>query len=541
MRRNRSSRMVSRLMPCVLISLALAGCAQEPAIEQAGNGGASLGKVEFSVSCSQTVQGGFDRAVALLHHMMYVEARSAFEALAAEDPDCAMAQWGIAMTLFQPLWPTRPSPEDLTRGWEAVESAKALGPGSEREAAFVAAAEAFYREPESTDYWGRIQRFEVAMQEVYEAYPDDRDAAAFYALSYLATASRADDRLAAQAMAAKILLDIYDEEPTHPGALHYTIHANDVHGRAHETLEVVRGYDDIAPSVPHALHMPTHIFVRLGQWDEVIEWNRKSARAALNFPAGEFVSHHYPHALDYMIYAYHQQGEDEKAERVLEELRSEENYQQTFISAFHLAAIPARYHVERRDWSEAAALPEEAPASFPWEGFAWPRAITQFARGLGSARTGDVDGARVAVEKLAALKSQAEAAGEQVFATQIEIDRLAVSAWLSLAEGGEEEALELMRSAAELEATTEKHAITPGALQPAYELLGDLLLELGRPAEALEAYKTSLEKWPRRFNSLAGAARAAADDPETAKAYCDELVEMAGESVRFQSSSCTPA
>ena len=527
-----ASRRLALVVLMSSLTLINTGCTQEPGAQQADEQGHELGIVEFPVSCTPATQAEFHRAVALLHHMMYVEARKAFEDLAEEDPDCAMAQWGIAMTLFQPLWPTRPSPEDLRKGWEAVERAKALGPRTERENAFVAATEAFYLEPESTDYWSRIHRFEQGMKSVYEAFPNDKEAAAFYALSDLATAAQSDDRLAQQERAAKILLDIYGEEPTHPGALHYTIHANDVHGRAHETLHVVRSYDDIAPSVPHALHMPTHIFVRLGEWEEVIELNRKSATAALNFPAGEFVSHHYPHALDYMIYAHLQRGEDERAREVLEELRSKEKYQQTFISAYHLAAIPARYYVERREWAEAAALAERAPASFPWEGFAWPQAITQFARGLGAVRTGDTDGARAAVQKLEALKAEAENDGEQYFAEQIGIDHLAVAAWLAQAEGREEEALRLMRSAAELEQSTEKHPVTPGALQPAYELLGDLLLELGRPAEALEAYQTALERWPRRFNSLLGSARAAdsGGDREKARAYCIELVEMAGES-----------
>ncbi len=516
----------------LMFALAItAGCGREQSAQH--EHGSELGTVSFPVSCSHAAQDGFQRAVALLHHMMYVEARKAFEGIAEEDPDCAMAHWGIAMTLFQPLWPTRPSPEDLRRGWEEAEKAKTLGLDTERESAFVAAVEAFYREPETADYFTRIDRFEQGMKAVHDAYPDDIEAAAFYALSHLATAPRAEDRSAHQEKAARILLEVYDVEPTHPGAIHYTIHANDVYGRADESLEVVRGYDDIAPSVPHALHMPTHIFVRLGEWDEVIEWNRKSADAALKFPAGEFVSHHYPHALDYMIYAYLQQAEDEAAKAVLEELRSKENYQQTFISAYHLAAIPARYYVERREWAEAAALPERDPADFPWEQHTWPRAVTQFARGLGAARTGDRDGARAAVQELAALKAQAESAGEVGFAQQIAIDHFAVDAWLAHAEGRNEEALRLMRSAAELERSIEKHPVTPGALQPAYELLGDLLMELDRPAEALEAYETNLEIWPRRFNSLLGAAQAAerAGDREKARAYCAEFVEMTGESV----------
>ena len=260
-------------------SLALAEETATPAKEK------MLGAVEFPVSCTTAVQTEFERGVALLHHMMYVESRKTFEEVVKKEPDCAMAQWGVAMTLFQPLWPTRPSPAALTRGWQAAQKAKALAPETEREKVFIAAVQSFFRKPESPDYWARIGRFEQAMEKVFRAYPTDHEAAAFYALSHLATAPRSDETMAHHDKAAAILLGVYEEEPTHPGAIHYTIHANDIDGREAESLHVIRSYGDIAPSVPHALHMPTHIFVRLGAWEDVIQWNRRSADAALNFPA----------------------------------------------------------------------------------------------------------------------------------------------------------------------------------------------------------------------------------------------------------------
>ncbi len=516
------------------LAILAAGAVSSAHAQQAGHHADALGAVDFPVSCTAAVQKAFNRGVALIHHMMYVEARQAFDEVAKLDPACAMAHWGIAMTLFQPLWPTRPSPADLKRGWETVQAAQQLYPESDRERAYIAAVEAFFRNPESTDYWARIHRFEQAMEQVYRTYPDDRDAAAFYALSHLATAPQSDEPLAHSAKAAKILLKVYEAEPTHPGAVHYTIHANDIDGRASERLDVVQSYNDIAPSVPHALHMPTHIFVRLGDWEETIRWNAKSAEAALKFPAGDAISHHYPHALDYMIYAYLQRGEDMKAKQALHAAQEHGKYQQTFISAFHLAALPARYAVERRAWAEAAALPERHPSTVPWEQYPWPEGMTQFARGLGAVRTGDLQGARTAVNKLRALEDKASEAGERYFAQQIEIGRLAVQAWLARAEGEAGEAVQMMRQAAELEASTEKHPVTPGALQPAYELLGDLLLELNQPGEALEAYELSLAKWPRRFNSVLGAARAAVGSGEQllAESYYSDLLELAGESKR---------
>ena len=276
--------------------------------------------------------------------------------------------------------------------------------------------------------------------------------------------------------------------------------------------------------------MPTHIFVRLGAWEDVIQWNRRSADAALNFPAGDATSHHYPHALDYLIYAYLQRAEDGRAEAVLKAASSKHNYQKSFMSAYHLAAIPARYFVERQKWAEAAALPERAPESFPWKRFQWPEAITQFARGLGAARSGDLVGAREAIEKLAVLGAIADEAGEDYFAQQIEISRLAVAAWLAHGKGKSDEALHLMRSSAELEKTTGKHPVTPGALVPASELLGELLLQLGQSGAALEAFEASLTIWPRRFNTLLGAARAAsaASDRTRATSYYTRLSKLTG-------------
>jgi tetratricopeptide (TPR) repeat protein len=466
---------------------------------------AALGAVHFEVSCSEEVAEDFDDAVAFLHHMQYVESRAAFERIAEADPSCGMAHWGIAMTLFQPLWPERPSPEALERGWEEIAKAQQLGGATEREADLITAAEAFFREPDSADWWTRIQRWSDAMTQAHAARPNDIETGAFYALSQLAAGQVASDRMAYHGRAAEVLLGIYDREPTHPGAIHYTIHANDVDARSDESLAVVRSYDDIAPEVPHALHMPTHIFVRLGAWPDVIEWNQKSAEAALQFPAADGISHHYPHALDYLVYAYLQQGEDDKAGAIVQEVSGEQGpFQGTFISAFHLAAMPARHAVERRAWDEALAVVPGTPASVAWDRFWWAESLSWFARGLGASREGDADEAEGAEGRMMALRDAARAAGEDGFATYIEVDRLVLAAWRAHGAGQDEQAVERAREAVALEATTQKHPVTPGALYPSQEALGDLLLELERPEEALSAYEGSLATWPGRFNSLAG-------------------------------------
>jgi tetratricopeptide (TPR) repeat protein len=462
---------------------------------------------------------------------MYVEARAAFERIAERVPGCAMAHWGIGVTLFQPLWPARPGPEALRRGWSAIRQASELGPATDRERRLVAAAAAFYDEPESADWWTRIRRWEEAMQEAYALRPDDMETAAFYALSQLAVGPLSENRMERQERAADVLLGIFEREPTHPGAIHYTIHANDVQGRADESLNIVRSYDDIAPSVPHALHMPTHIFVRLGAWEEVIEWNRKSADAALRFFVEGAHTLHYSHALGYLVYAHLQRGDDEAALAVAQEGMSPQPHQDDFVSAFHLAAMPARQAVEQRAWEKAAALTPRTPEYLAWDRYWWPEAMSWFAKGLGAVRSGETDAARYAEQRVRELARTAEEAGERDFYRYIETDRLVLSGWLSYADGAEEEAVKQMRQAAELEATIQKHPVTPGALYPPYEALGDLLTELKRPAEALAAYESSLEIWPKRYRSLLGAARGArqAGEGDKARTYYGELLEVIGD------------
>jgi tetratricopeptide (TPR) repeat protein len=490
----------------------------------------SLGDVHFEVSCNGEAQARFDRAVALLHHMTYSRARAEFSAVALTDPGCAMAHWGVAMTLFQPLWPTRPGPEDLRLGWEAVSRAREIGPGTDRERMFVAATAAFF-DPGLTDHWERIARWAAGMRAVYEAYPEDVETRVFFSLSHLATAPASGD-LDHNVTAAAVLEAVLRTRPTHPGAIHYTIHANDAVGRETESLDVVRRYGGIAPRNPHALHMPTHIYVRIGDWSGVIAGNRQAAAAALENPVGDrrqWVWDEFPHAIEYLVYALLQVGDDSAALRAMVTLQQTADLEPSFKTAFHLSSIPARYALERRDWAEAAGLEPRPNAALPWDRFPWPEAVTWFARGVGAVRTGSVQAGREAETRLGLLRDASERLGEDLFARQTEILRLGVAAWLARAGADEEGAIRLMQQAARLEASTPKHPVTPAPTLPAAEMLGDLLLELGRPEAALRAYQSSLVSAPRRFNSLVGAARSARSmgDPALAARHYRELRELA--------------
>jgi tetratricopeptide (TPR) repeat protein len=520
-----------------LFALALAGLALRVGLmpataEEQTHGDHDLGKVDFPISCSKEAQAEFNHAVALLHHMTYPAAREAFERVAKIDPSCGMAHWGIAMTLFQPLWPTRPSPEALERGWEEVQKARKLEAPTVRERLFVAAVQEFFRDPKSSDYWLRIRRWETATAKAYAAYPDDPEMGAFYALALLATAP--SDRISREHSdrAAEILLRIYKQNPDHPGAMHYLVHANDVPGRERESLEITRKYSEVAPRNPHALHMPTHIYTRLGEWDRVIDGNLRAAEAALEHPAGpkgEFVWDEFAHAIEYLIYAELQKGRDQDAAAQLKRLRTTKNLEPTFKTAFHLMSTQARYALERRAWGEAMAIAPRVPATLDWDHFPWAEGIAHFARGLGAAHLGKIEEAKAEAGRLEELETVTQKAGEELFARNLRVLRLELEASIAQAEMKTESSVALMREAAELETATPKPPVTPGPTLPAYELLGDLLMEQKQPAEALAAYKRSLELYPQRFNSLLGAAQAAValGDKAEARNYYKNLLEVA--------------
>jgi tetratricopeptide (TPR) repeat protein len=479
-----------------------------------------LGTVHFPTSCAPAVQAGFARAVALLHSFWYDEAEKAFGEVAIADPSCAMAQWGVAMSLYHPIW-AAPTPAEVKRGQEAVAKARAAGAPTERERDYVAAIEAFFRDAETADHRSRQVAYEKAMERVYERHPDDREAAIFYSLALLGTAPPADKTYANQKKAGAILNRVLPAQPDHPGVAHYLIHSFDYPQLAELALPAARSYSKIAESSPHALHMPSHIFVRLGLWDDSIRANEDSAAAARAHVQKTLPGAHSfdeLHAVDYLAYAFLQEGRDAKARDMVEIVRTVERLDNpNFAAAYALAAVPARYALERGRWAEAAAL-EVAPASFPWAKFPFAEAITQFARAVGAARSGDPARARPAVERLEALQKAAVDAKIAYWPGQIEIQQRAAAGWLARAEGRGDDALRLLKEAVDLEAATDKHPVTPGVVVPARELYADLLMERGRPAEALAEYEASLAIAPNRSYPLAGAVRAADAAGQSGKA-----------------------
>ncbi|MGM0433552.1 MAG: hypothetical protein ACQEQ1_02735 [Pseudomonadota bacterium] len=491
------------------------------------NSGDAIGTINFQADCEEAVRADVDHALGMMHHMMYTQARSEFQAVAEADPGCAMAHWGIATTLFQPLWSTTPPSADIAQG--RMEIQKALdSAGTRREQLLIEATAAFF-EPETERVQDRLAGWVEGMESAYREFPEDPDVASLYALSRLTLALSADNRQALHDEAEEVLRTAWESEPTHPGAVHYTIHSTDADGRAANATEIVASYGAIAPNVPHALHMPSHIYVRLGDWPAVIEWNRRSADVAVNHVADGAKSFHYIHALDYLVYGHLQRGEDSAAKEVWETARANGPHEANFPGAFHLASIPARLVVEARDWEAAADLASRNPETINWEQFPWPDAVTWFARGLGAVHTGDLEGAREAEQQLATLADNARFTADQRFSTYIEVDRRILAGWIAREEGNPEQAVERMRSAGELEASVEKHPVTPGALLPPYEALGDLLVSLDRPAEALVAYAESNRTWPERYNTLEGAAYAAraAGDTRAAALWTKRLRQAA--------------
>jgi hypothetical protein len=376
------------------------------------------------------------------------------------------------------------------------------------------------------------------MAKAYAGYPRDQEVAVFFALSHLAAAPP-DDRSVSQhsQRAAEILAAVYKENPTHPGALHYLIHASDAPARERASLGAVRSYESTAPRNPHALHMPTHIYTRIGDWDGVIRGNLLAAQAALDQPAGDrgqFVWDEFPHAVEYLVYAYLQLGDDAAAARQVERLHATANLQPTFKTAFHLASTRARYVLERHAWTEARSLIPREGAGLDWDRFAWPEAVTWFAKGMGALHEADGAGAGTALEKLVALGAAARSGGEDLFARNIRVLELELQAWMAHARHDTAASRAGMQEAAEIERSTPKHAVTPAPTLPAQELWGDLLLEQHAPTEALARYRTSLELYPKRFNSVLGAARAAAaaGQADVARQYYGELLSLAKGSSR---------
>jgi tetratricopeptide (TPR) repeat protein len=481
----------------------------------------NLGKVDFPVSCERAVQPQFNRAVAILHSFGYQKAADAFAAIARQDPACGMASWGVAMTHYRALWVV-PMAMDLKQGWAAVETAKSAGAKTQRERDYIAAIETFYKDFDKLDHRTRALAYEKAMEQLRDRYPKDREAAIFYALEVLANAPPGDMTYANQKKASAILGPMIAEQPEHPGLAHYIIHCDDYPPLAAQGLDAARRYAKIAPDSPHALHMPSHIFTRLGLWQESIDSNLASATAARNDGgSGDEL-----HARDYLVYAYLQRGQDTEAKKVFDAVpRVESNDPVYFAGLYSIATMPARYAVERHRWAEAAAL-TLPPDIFPGEHYAWTESNVYFARALGAARIGDTGAARNSLQQLASLRDTLVRERVKYWTEQVDIQREIVAAWIAMAEDKKSDSLQQMRAAADHEDATEKHPVTPGAIVPARELLGEMLLESRQPVPALEAFEATLRASPGRLNALSGAARAAqlAGDREKAKSYYTTLL-----------------
>jgi len=529
-----------KLIAAILLTLALSSIPQE---HQHGSG-EKLGTVHFATSCNAAAQKEFNRTVALLHSFQFSRAIEGFNAVLREDSTCGIAYWGIALSDWSnPFAPGMKDKSQLQAGREGAERGKVVGTKTERERAYLQAVGNLYRDFESTPQRARLLAYREAMREVASKYPEDHEAQIFYALAIAASEDPADKTYAGRLRAGAILEKLFEEEPTHPGLAHYIIHTYDVPALAERALMAARRYSEIAPDAPHALHMPSHTFTRTGYWQESIDSNIAAAAAARH----EGQTAEELHASDYEIYAYLQTGQDQAAGRIvnsLPEIATRFNPKAVISGAggpavgyFALAAIPARYALERQDWKQAVQLPlRETP-------FPYTDAVTWFARGLSAGRLGQATAAKESATALQRIRERLLKASENYWARQVEIQEFAVRAWAALSAGKKEEALRQMKWAAELEDGTEKSAVTPGPLAPARELLGEMLLEMKEPAQALEQFEATLKKEPGRLRALYGAAQAAqlSGSRDTSQRYFREVLKVCGRADKPGRSEVTEA
>jgi tetratricopeptide (TPR) repeat protein len=479
-----------------------------------------LGTVHFPVSCAASVQKPFERGVALLHSFWYEEATKQFEQVAKDDPRCAMAHWGVAISLWHQLW-DNPDQATIKRGSAEIKKANSLRPKTDRERDYVAAMDAFYATSKKHDHDAGAEAYAHAMEHMYQRYPDDREAAAFYALSLLASEPHHDSTFANRKKAGAVLEKLFAEEPNHPGVAHYLIHTYDKPQLAAQGLSAARSYAKIAPASPHALHMPSHIFARLGLWQDDIDSNLASIAATRKTAAMHMggAGHQY-HAMDFLVYAYLQSGRETDAQRVYEEVKTLPSAKEYGFDphAYALARFPAIYAMELHHWTEAAAL---TPVPNTELG---DNAITYWARAIGAARSGNATEARRNVVEIESIRQQLIAKKRKFFAEVVEQDRKEAEAWIAHAEGKEDEAIKTLRALAEKEESTGEE---PEGI-PAREMLADLLLDLKRPEQALTEYEADLKFNPNRFDGLYGAAQAAemAGKSKEASTYYAQLVKV---------------
>lgn len=496
-----------------------------------GSEQARFGTVQFSLNCSEKVRADFNLATALLHSFEYTEAEKIFARVIDADPECLMGYWGVAMSNFHPLW-SPPTNAELDKGSKTIKLARTLDSKSKRESDYLEAVGTLYDNWEKLDHRARLLKFEEASQKIYQQYPDDKEAAIFYALALRAAADPTDKTFEKQKKAGDILKAMFPNEPNHPGIAHYLIHTYDYPELAELGLPAARKYAAIAATSAHALHMPSHIFTRLGLWDEAAQSNINSMSAAKCYAENSGMKGHWDeelHGLDYLVYAYLQQARDDKAQEQLDYLNTIEVVEPiNFKDAYTFSAVPARLALERKDWKGAAAL-DFKPVNFPWKDFPWESSITLFAKALGAVHVRDKALAQTCLAELKINHAKLLEKNKNYEAKQVLIQVKAVEAWIELMAGHKKEAITLMTESADMEDATEKHPVTPGEVLPTRELLGDMLMEVGAYADASKAYEDDLKRHAGRFNGLYGAALAAQKlgDAEKAKKYYTQLTAMA--------------
>ncbi len=496
-------------------------------------GDGQFGELKFSLSCSYETRADFDLAVALLHSFQYGEAEKAFVKVIDADPNCPMAYWGVAMSIYHAAW-FPPTKEDLMKGAQVLAVAKELSM-DEKQRDYINTIDAFYTDWEKVDHKERAQRFEKKMEQLYLNYPEDIEAAIFYSLALFSTRDRVGKEYKNELKAGKILESLFTANPDHPGIAHYVIHNYDNPVLAKRGLETARRYTKIAPSSAHAQHMPSHIFTRLGIWEESIESNLASAENARCYTeARSFEGAYYEelHALDYLVYAYLQKGDNTNAETYFDQVKAIKKLHPAGIPAsmYSVAAIPARLALENRDWQRAANL-ELQNFEVDWEKFPWQKAIHHFAKAMGAACQKDFDSAEKEIQMLETIHQKLIAQKDRskhIQVKQVEIQMKTAQAWALFSKGNRKEAVLLMQKAVAIEAQTSKHPVTPGDVLPAIELLGDMLLKIGRNKEAFAAYEENLKVHPERFNGVYGAAVAAkqSGNQEKADQYFKQLIEL---------------
>lgn len=511
--------MKARTLATSLAALMLFGPAADAQPDHTGHH--AVGTVRFANSCSSAVQDDLARGIAMVHSFWYSAGEQAFHNVLANDPTCAIADWGIASILMlNALNGVGSTPKGAEQAAAAIEDARHIGAGTQRERDYIEAVAAYYQDFAKHTERERQEARAAAYEALAAKYPDDDEATIFSALYIAGTQKQSDQTYAAYARAAAILQPLFVKYPDHPGVAHYLIHVYDAPPLAQQGLPAARRYAEIAPDAPHALHMPSHIFTRVGAWADSAATNRRAYAAALK--GGEPGESY--HASDYAVYADLQMARDAAAQAdMANALKVTMPQSSNGAALYSSAAMPARYAVERGDWRGAMALP------MPAAGAPYTEALTLFARGLGAARIGDPDAAGRSAAELEVRHKKLTEAGNTYWAAEVAVQQRTVAAWIALARKQTDDGLRIMREAADMEDRNEKHIVTPGRILPARELLGDMLLEAGKPADALAAYEASQQREPNRFRGTYGAARAAeaAGDKGKASAYYQKLLDLA--------------